>query len=85
MKANTLIRLLLIIFLLGFLVNSVQAEKKEILKTFTGKTEVLITTVSGDCVVKVVKGNQIKVQLWYDYPEDCFEAHFTESGSTLQR
>lgn len=84
MKANIFLRLLLIIFLLGFLVTSVQAEKKEIVKTFKDKTAVHISTVSGDCLVRVVKGNQIKVQLLYDYPEDCFEAIFVESGSTLE-
>jgi hypothetical protein len=84
MKTNILLRLLIIIFLLGFLVTSVQAEKKEIVKTFKNKTRVDISTVSGDCLVKIVKGNQIKVQLLYDYPEDCFEPVFVESGSTLE-
>ena len=84
MKANTLIRLLLIILFLVFCVNSVQAEKKEIVKTFKNKTMVHINTVSGDCLVRVVKSNQIRVQLIYDYPEDCFEPEFIESGSTLK-
>jgi len=83
MKASTLIRLLLIILFLVFFVNSVQAEKKEIVKTFKNKTAVTLHTVSGDCLVTVIKGNQIKVQLLYDYPEDCFQAEFSESGSTL--
>lgn len=84
MKASTLIRLLLIILFLIFCVNSVQAEKKEIVKTFKNKTTVTLNTVSGDCLVRVVKDNQIKVQLIYDYPEDCFEPEFTENGSTLK-
>lgn len=84
MKANILIRLLLIILFLVFCVNSVQAEKKEIVKTFKNKTAVTLNTVSGDCLVRVVKGNQIRVQVIYDYPEDCFEPEFTESGSTLK-
>ena len=84
MKTSTLIRLLLIILFLVFCVNSVQAEKKEIVKTFKNKTAVTLNTVSGDCVVRVVKNNQIRVQLIYDYSEDCFEPEFIESGSPLK-
>ena len=84
MQTNSIIRLLLIIFLLLFCVNSVQAEKKEIIKTFKNKTSVDIHTVSGDCMIQTTKSNQIKVQLIYDYPSDCFQPELNEKGSTLE-
>ena len=88
MKANYLFRLLLILFIVLFGISSIHAEKhaekKEITKTFTNKNLVDIYTVSGDCLVTTTTGNQIKVQLIYDYPADCFQPEFLEKGSTLE-
>lgn len=83
MKANSVSRLLMIIFLLLFMINSVQAEKKEISKTFKKMDAVEILTVSGNCIVNTHKGNEINLQVIYDYSPDCFEAEFNEEGSKL--
>lgn len=84
MKANSILRLLMIIFLLLFMFQSVQAEKKEISKTFKKMDAVDIQTVSGDCIIQTGKIGEIRVQLFYDYhPPDRFEPEFREQGSTL--
>jgi DUF4097 and DUF4098 domain-containing protein YvlB len=83
MKTNSVLRLLMIIFLLLFMVNSVQAEKKEISKTFKKMDTVDIHTVSGDCIIRTEKSSEIKVQLVYDYSPGCFNPEFREEGSTL--
>ena len=59
------------------------AQAAEVNKTFKAKETVEIRTVSGDCVVKKGKSNEINVHVVYDYSPDCFEPVLMEEGNTL--
>lgn len=57
---------------------------KEIHKKFEGKESVELNTVSGDCIIKTHRSNEIIVDLFYDVePEDAFEYKIREVGKSL--
>ena len=62
---------------------TLDAEKKEVNKTFKKKTEVIIQTVSGDCNVEKGKGDKIHVRLTYTFSPETFKPEFLERGDTL--
>jgi hypothetical protein len=53
--------------------------------TFSGKDRIKLSTVSGDCIIESVEGDQIIVELEYSYrPSDSFEPLVRERGRTIQ-
>ena len=61
-----------------------QRDQKKIHKTFPKKETVRIKTVSGGCIVRKGKSNQIEVDLVYSvHPEDAFEPEFDERTTIL--
>jgi DUF4097 and DUF4098 domain-containing protein YvlB len=57
---------------------------EEVTKTFDGIKKVELSSVSGDCVVKTHKSDEVIVELYYDVtPEGAFEYEMKESGKTL--
>ena len=83
MKRLSKIVFILVIFCSFVLVNTVNAEKKEVKKVFAKKGSITISTVSGDCNVRSGKGDKIVVRLIYTYSEDSFKPEFLEVGDTL--
>jgi DUF4097 and DUF4098 domain-containing protein YvlB len=77
--------IILFITFIGMLLpmNGFSLNEQEILKSFKGKTEVRLNTLSGDCVVKTGPGNEIKVRFVHTYSNTTFEPQFLEEGSTL--
>lgn len=60
------------------------ASAEEVTKTFGGITKVELSSVSGDCVVKTHRSDEVIVELFYDVdPEGTFEYEMKESGKTL--
>lgn len=57
---------------------------KEIQKRFEGIESIELKSVSGDCVIKTHRSDEVIVDLYYDVePEDAFEYKFRESGNSL--
>lgn len=82
MKSFKRINFFMVCLISVFLVTAYAGEKK-ITKTFAGKSEVQIKTVSGDCVVKTAAGKKIQVVILYTYPENVYKPSFEEAGDIL--
>ncbi|MBU8920498.1 MAG: DUF4097 domain-containing protein [Bacteroidales bacterium] len=56
----------------------------EVIKRFDDVKRIRISTVSGDCLVKTHKSNEVIVELYRDvYPEDAMDYRIKESGGKL--
>ncbi|UCF04106.1 MAG: DUF4097 family beta strand repeat protein [bacterium] len=57
---------------------------EEVQKTFEGIKEIEINTVSGDCIIKTHRSDEVIVDLFYDVePKGAFKYKIKESGKTL--
>lgn len=74
---------ILTVLILSLVLLNLHAGEKEVNKTFKAKENVMIKTVSGDCVVKKGTSGEIKVHVVYTYPADKFKPVFEEEGNTL--
>lgn len=70
--------------LFAFALFSVANAQKVVTKVFEVKEAIKISTVSGDCVIKISDGNEIKVHLSYTYDDDCFSYKFNEKSDHLE-
>lgn len=75
--------ILMVMSILFLNLNVMAAEKVTVDKTFKAVENVQLKVVSGDCVVKEGKGNQIQVHMWYTYSKDHYKPVFEENGNTL--
>ncbi|MFB0515446.1 MAG: DUF4097 family beta strand repeat-containing protein [Candidatus Neomarinimicrobiota bacterium] len=72
------------ICLVPLMAGQLLAKEETIHKTFKKIKTLDIETVSGDCIIEAGKGDNVVVDLVYDYPDDCFEPAFKQSGDRLQ-
>ncbi|MCB0279977.1 MAG: DUF4097 family beta strand repeat protein [Calditrichaeota bacterium] len=73
---------LLTILLCGALLSGLNAQEKQIDKTFSGVKRIRISTSSGDVYVKKGSGSDVRVQL--DYDEEDMEPEIEQNGETLR-
>lgn len=61
------------------------AQEEVINQVFENITELDVGTVSGDCIVKAGTGDEVTVNLVYQYsPTGCFEPEFVQNGDRLR-
>ncbi|UCD38812.1 MAG: DUF4097 family beta strand repeat protein [Fidelibacterota bacterium] len=60
------------------------AQEEAISKTFKNINQLDVRIVSGDCIIEAGKGNEVTVDLVYDYSPDCFEPEFSADGNRLR-
>lgn len=63
---------------------AVSAVAEEVQKSFDGIKKVELSSVSGDCIVKTHRSDEVIVELYYNVtPEGSFDYEMKESGKTL--
>ena len=70
-----------ILLALALTLSSAEMQKEN--RSFDGVKVLQMSMVSGDCVVKAVKGSKIEVLVSYDYDKDDFTPVFKQDGDTL--
>jgi hypothetical protein len=83
MRRSAIIAILSVLAVAAFCSSSSAGGEKMIEKTFP-RAEVLdIETVLGECIIKGVSGDEIRVTIVYDYDDEEWEAKFREKGRKL--
>jgi hypothetical protein len=83
MKKSLIITLSVLLIVLSVGIQMCAGNPKEINRSFTNTQALDIETIAGDCIFRSAPGNEITVQVIYEYLPDYFEAEFEESGSIL--
>jgi len=77
--------ILLAISFILMLSGALHAQEELINQTFENITDLNIGTVSGDCIIEAGTGDEIVVNLVYQYsPTGCFEPELEQNGSQLR-
>lgn len=83
MRHSKLTTLSVLLFALVFSLNLYAKGDKDIQKKYTGKKEIKVKLVLGDCYLKKSSDNSIHVHLVHSYDDDNFEPIFKEKGKSI--
>lgn len=81
MKKNAIKSLLVLVFVV--FATQLNAEEKKIEKKFNAKSEISVSTISGNCMVYKGETNEILISLTHDYSNECFEYTIDESSNSI--